>query len=160
MFPELELGFSLEPGRAPEAGGRDPDTCPGPAGLPVFVSGAPPSDFFRPTPESLLLTLFNIIVGDLAARRRATLDPRPDPTSRSPDRHRRGCLYFLPFQQKRVGCFAGQHKHGGQEERDLDPVIRIQSPVVLLNCDYASRLRSTRAQAAHQCPTSGLVLKM
>ena len=70
MVPELELGFSLEPGRAPEAGGRDPDTCPGPAGLPVFVSGAPPSDFFRPTPESLLFTLFNMILSDQATRRR------------------------------------------------------------------------------------------
>ena len=26
------------------------------------------------------------------------LDPRPDPTSRSPDWHRRGSWYFLPFQ--------------------------------------------------------------
>ena len=85
-----------------------------------------------------------------------------DPTQRAALRIGTGVVACIFSRFNKSGWVASpaNTKHGGQEERDLDPVIRIQSPVVLLNCDYASRLRSTRAQAAHQCPTSGLVLKM
>jgi hypothetical protein len=54
-----ELGFSFELAPTPEPEAWDPETFPASEVCAVFASGAP--SFFRPTPESLLFTLFNIV---------------------------------------------------------------------------------------------------